>query len=939
MFPYVFFQFKKLQKIQKKSKAATACTYFCTELFYIEMKHTYLGTDPAVIEHLYLQYLQNHDSVDESWQKFFEGFEFARTSFGESEGIIPEQLQKEFRVLNLINGYRTRGHLFTKTNPVRERRKYSPTLALENFGLTESDLDTVFQAGTEIGAGPATLREIVKRLEQTYCASIGAEYKYIRTPEIIQWLEKKMESSLNTPNFDIEQKRHILDKLNKAVAFENFIHTRFAGQKRFSLEGCESLIPALDAVISHGAELGIKEYVIGMAHRGRLNVLANILGKKYEEIFTEFEGFEYEDNLFAGDVKYHLGFSSNITTKSGKQIHLSVTPNPSHLEAVDPVVQGMVRAKIDQTEGGSEDMIAPILIHGDAAIAGQGIVYEVIQMSQLRGYRTGGTIHLVLNNQIGFTTNYLDARSSTYCTDVAKVTLSPVFHVNADDAEALVYTIQLAMEFRQKFHRDVFIDILGYRKYGHNEGDEPRFTQPLLYKAIASHPNARELYVRKLIEQGELEAEMAKKMDLQFKELLNQSLELSKKAGKQKKSPMPEGSWKGLRKSVPEDFLQSPDTSVSEEILKLCGIRLNTLPEDKKFFNKTVRLFEERRKMIEEGKPLDWAMGELLAYATLLTEQKSVRISGQDVERGTFSHRHAVVTVEDSEEQYIPLQHLKEGQGKFSIYNSLLSEYGVLGFEYGYALSSPYSLVIWEAQFGDFSNGAQIIIDQYISSAEDKWNRQNGIVLLLPHGYEGQGAEHSSARMERFLALCAEENMVVVNCSTPANFFHVLRRQLKWPFRKPLIVFTPKSLLRHPECTSPLTDFSQKRFQEVILPSPEELKNAEKLLICSGKIYYDLRQKIRELKMENTAIIRLEQFYPFPKKQINEVLENYAGKIPVRWVQEEPSNMGANWFMQMHLKHIRGIEYICRPASASPASGSYKVHENEQAALLAEALK
>lgn len=903
------------------------------------MKHTYLGTEPAVMEHLYQQYLQDHDSVDESWQKFFEGFDFARTSFGETEGVIPEQLQKEFRVLNLINGYRTRGHLFTKTNPVRERRKYTPLLDLENFGLSETDLDTVFQAGTEIGAGPVTLRSIIERLEKTYCTSIGAEYKYIRTPEIIQWLEKKMEGSLNTPHYSIEEKKHILSKLNQAVAFENFIHTRFTGQKRFSLEGCEALIPALDAVISHGADLGIKEYVIGMAHRGRLNVLANILGKKYEEIFTEFEGIEYEDNLFAGDVKYHLGFSSNITTQTGQNVHLSVTPNPSHLEAVDAVVQGMVRAKIDQTEGGTEDMIAPILIHGDAAIAGQGIVYEVIQMSQLRGYRTGGTIHLVLNNQIGFTTNYLDARSSTYCTDVAKVTLSPVFHVNADDVEALVFTIQLAMEFRQKFHRDVFIDILGYRKYGHNEGDEPRFTQPLLYKAIASHPNAREVYVQKLIEQGELEAEMARAMDKEFRELLNRSFETARKSSKQKESPSLEGSWKGLRKSTPEDFLQSPDTSVTENVLKECGIKLNTLPADKKFFSKTIRLIEERRRMIEENRPLDWAMGELLAYASLLTEKKSVRISGQDVERGTFSHRHAVITVEDSEEHYVPLQHLKEGQGRFSIYNSLLSEYGVLGFDYGYALSSPHSLVIWEAQFGDFSNGAQIIIDQYLSSAEDKWNRQNGIVLLLPHGYEGQGAEHSSARMERFLALCAEENIQVVNSSTPANFFHVLRRQLKRPFRKPLIVFTPKSLLRHPDCVSPVSDFTQGRFQEVILPSASQLKNAERLLICSGKVYYDLLQKIKEQKKENTAIIRLEQFYPFPKNQLEEVLKKYTGKIPVRWVQEEPSNMGANWFLQMQLKHIQGIEYICRSASASPASGSYKVHEKEQAELLHKALK
>ncbi len=903
------------------------------------MKHTYLGTDPTAIESLYRQYLQNPESVDESWQKFFEGFDFARSSFAETEGTIPAQLQKEFRVINLINAYRIRGHLFTRTNPVRERRKYTPTLALENFGLEESDLDTVFQAATEIGAPPSTLRTIINRLEQTYCTSIGAEYKYIRNPEIVRWLERKMESTLNTPQFSIEQKRQILKKLNEAAAFENFIHTHFPGQKRFSIEGCESLIPALDAVIGFGAELGIKEYVIGMAHRGRLNVLANILGKKYDEIFSEFEGYEFEDNLFAGDVKYHLGFSSDITTPSGKPIHLIVTPNPSHLEAVDAVVQGMVRAKIDQTPEGSEDLIAPILIHGDAAIAGQGIVYEVIQMSLLRGYRTGGTIHLVLNNQIGFTTNYMDARSSTYCTDIAKVTLSPVFHVNADDVEAVVYTIQLAMEFRQKFHRDVFIDILGYRKYGHNEGDEPRFTQPLLYKAIAAHPGARQIYVDKLIRQGDMEAEMALTMEKEFKALLNQSFEVSKKSSRQKKPPSLEGSWKGLRPSTADDFFQSPDTAVAEDLIRMLSARMFTLPEGKKFFNKIVRLFEERKKMALQGDVFDWAMAEWLAYATLLMEKKTVRISGQDVERGTFAHRHAVLTLEDSEEQYVPLQHLHPEQGHFYIYNSPLSEYGVLGFEYGYALTSPQALVIWEAQFGDFSNGAQIIIDQYLGSAEDKWNRQNGIVLLLPHGYEGQGSEHSSARIERFLSLCAEENMVVVNCSTPANFFHALRRQLKWPFRKPLIVFTPKSLLRHPACVSPLTDFTKGQFCEVIFPASALLDKASRILICSGKIYYDLIAEISKRQKQDIAIIRIEQLYPFPANQLDPVLQRFTGKVPVRWVQEEPANMGANWYMQMQLKKFQGIEYISRQPSASPASGSMKVHEKEQAALIEKAIE
>ncbi|HEX5000946.1 MAG TPA: 2-oxoglutarate dehydrogenase E1 component, partial [Bacteroidia bacterium] len=669
-------------------------------------KFTYLGNaDPATIEDLYRQYLSNPSSVDAGWQKFFEGFEFSRKNFNDTPGKIPENVQKEFAVLNLINGYRMRGHLFTKTNPVRERRKYSPTNDIENFGLSDADNDTVFVAGNEIGMGPATLRDIVAALNQTYCQSIGAEYKYIRSPETIQWLEQKMESVKNTPAFSLDQKRRILHKLNEATAFENFLQVKFTGQKRFSLEGAETLIPALDAVIESGAGMGIKEYVIGMAHRGRLNILANILNKTYEDIFTEFEGKEYEDHSFDGDVKYHLGFSSDITTESGKKVHLSLTPNPSHLEAVDPVVQGIVRAKID-TQGGTINDIAPILIHGDAAVAAQGVVYEVIQMSQLKGYGTGGTIHIVVNNQIGFTTNYIDARSSTYCTDIAKVTLSPVFHVNGDDVEALVYTIQLAMEYRQKFHRDVFIDLLCYRKYGHNEGDEPRFTQPLLYKAIAAHPNPREIYKEKLLSQGAVEADLARELEQKFKDMLQESLDLARTKDKVRFIKHSEGNWSGLHFAGPDEMDVSPDTGVAENKLREIGESISTLPEGKNFFSKIQRLFSERKAMIQKGKSLDWAMGELLAYGSLVTEGHPVRVSGQDVERGTFSHRHAVIRVEDSEEQYCPLSNINEKQAPFYIYNSLLSEYAVLGFEYGYCLTSPQTLVIWEAQFGDFANGA-----------------------------------------------------------------------------------------------------------------------------------------------------------------------------------------------------------------------------------------
>ncbi len=903
-------------------------------------QHSYIGNmSPEVLEDLYRQFLENPQSVEKSWQQFFSGFDFARQHYAENtEGgaVVPELVDKEFKVINLINGYRNRGHLFTKTNPVRERRKYTPDLSPVNFGLSEADLNTVFQAGQQIGIGPAKLKDIVAHLEQTYCQSIGAEYKYIRQPEVIEWLQGKMEQAKNTWQFSISEKKRMLEKLNEAVAFENFIHTKFTGQKRFSLEGAESLIPALDAVIDTGAELGIKEFVIGMAHRGRLNVLANILGKSYEDIFSEFEGKEYDENAFDGDVKYHLGFTSDIQTPHGKKIHLSLTPNPSHLEAVDPVVQGIVRAKIDNTPGGDHSQIAPILIHGDAAVAAQGIVYEVIQMSLLKGYATGGTIHLVINNQVGFTTNYIDARSSTYCTDVGKVTLSPVFHVNGDDVEALVYTIRLAMEYRQKFHRDVFVDILCYRKYGHNEGDEPRFTQPLLYKAIATHPNPREVYNQKLLSQGIVEANLAKEMEKKFKELLQRSLDLSKLQSKTKVTPFMEGSWSGLRLATVEDFHASPSTAITEKQLLQLGEKICSLPGDKNFFSKITRLFEERKQMLKAPGRLDWAMGELLAYASLLSEGHPVRVSGQDVERGTFSHRHAVVRVEDSEEQYVPLNHLQEKQAPFYIYNSLLSEYGVLGFDYGYCFSAPNSLVIWEAQFGDFNNGAQIIIDQYLSSAEDKWRRMNGLVMLLPHGYEGQGAEHSSARVERFLSLCGELNMQVANCTTPANFFHLLRRQLKRPFRKPLVVFTPKSLLRHPKCVSAIADFTSGGFKEMFVDGPSNPEKAEKIIFCSGKIYYDLLDRKTKENAEDVVLVRLEQLYPFPRPAFREVLEKYKKASSFLWVQEEPENMGAWSYLLRQVKEVK-LTYVGRPESASPATGSHHQHEREQQEILRRA--
>jgi len=901
----------------------------------------YPGTaDSETITELHKQFLEHPETMEDGWRRFFEGYEFFKNNYGNQPfqaKAIPPTILKEFQVINLINGYRNRGHLFTKTNPVHERRTYTPNLDLVNFGLSDADLEIVFQAGNDIGIGAATLKDILAHLQKTYCQSIGAEFKYIRQPEVVDWLQTRMEREQNTPQLTIDEKKTILSKLNEAVVFENFLQVKFVGQKRFALSGAETLIPALNTVIEHGAELGIEEFVIGMAHRGRLNVLANILKKTYEDIFSEFDGNEYEDTLFDGDVKYHLGYSGSITTEKGKSIHISVTPNPSHLEAVDPVVLGIVRAKIDLVYKSDESKIAPILIHGDAAIAGQGVVYETIQMSQLKGYKTGGTIHIVINNQVGFTTNYIDGRSSTYCTDIAKVILSPVFHVNGDDAEALVYTIRLAMDFRQKFNRDIFIDLLCYRRFGHNEADEPRFTQPLLYKTIENHPDPRVIYNDKLTAQGEVEANLVKEMETSFKALLQEHLDEAKEITKATVPSFEEGAWKDIRKAVDEDFDESPDTKIALDNLINIGNKLTELPQGKKFNNKIEKLFNDRRAMLNTPGKIGWSMAELLAFGSLVKEGFPVRFSGQDVERGTFSQRHAIVTVEDSEEKYIPLNNIAPNQARFQIYNSLLSEYGVLGFDYGYALVSPNSLTIWEAQFGDFNNGAQIIIDQYISSGEDKWKRMNGIVLLLPHGYDGQGSEHSSARLERWLDLCATNNLQITNCTTPANYFHLLRRQLHRNIRKPLIVFTPKNLLRHPLCISTLDDFTTGGFNEVI-DDHDDFKNADRIILCSGKVYYDLIEYRKANNIRHTAIIRLEQLYPFPQKQLNKILNEYQTHTKMIWLQEEPENMGAWSYIFRKLSSLN-IKLISRPESASPATGSHKHHEKQQQELVAKSFE
>ncbi len=889
------------------------------------------SADPNAIEDIYRRFLADKNSVDESWKIFFQGFAFAKRNYEDSDGI-PERVRKEFNVINLINGYRSRGHLFTDTNPVRSRRNYSPTLAIENFGLVQSDLKETFHAGVQIGIGPATLKDIVAHLEQTYCQSIGAEFMFIRDPQKLNWLLERMERSRNTPAFSTIEKKEIFEKLSQAVLFENFLHTKFVGQKRFSLEGSETLIPAMHSIISHGAELGIKDYVIGMAHRGRLNMLVNIMGKSYRDLFVEFEGAPTDDSLYDGDVKYHVGYSSDRTLTNGKKVHISLTANPSHLEAVNPVVEGISRSKIDHVHNGNMQAVCPILIHGDAAIAGQGIVYEVIQMMSLDGFKTGGTVHIVINNQVGFTTDYLDGRSSTYCTDVAKVVLSPVFHVNADDVEAVTFAVEMALDYRQKFGRDVFIDLLGYRKYGHNEGDEPRFTQPLLYKQIAGHPNPRTIYAEQLKKELVLTDTEDTDSELQFKELLQRELELARTEGKPKIAAHLEGPWKGLRRSTSEDFLSSPPTGYEKEKLLSLAKRLCTLPADKPFFSKIVNIFRDRAAMIEKNS-FDWAMGELLAYGTLLEEGFPIRFSGQDVERGTFSHRHAVVKIDDSNEEYLPLNHIADQQAKFEIYNSLLSEYAVLGFELGYAMGTPRGLTIWEAQFGDFFNGAQIIIDQFLTSAEYKWRRMHGLVMLLPHGYEGQGPEHSSARLERFLQQCAEYNLQIVNTTTPAQQFHVLRRQLHREFRKPLICFTPKKLLRYPACVSKLEDFTNGKFQEVIDDSQVSPANVLKVIFCSGKIYYDLIEHREKIKTNDVAIVRVEQLYPLPIAQMNGIVSKYMNAVQHSWVQEEPENMGA-WSFVHRKFTTKSLSYVGRAEAASPATGFSKMHIAETNSLL-----
>ena len=894
---------------------------------------------------LYDKYLKYPDTVEPSWRAFFQGFDFGLengTVISSTSDIeVPDHLKKEFAVVKLIDAYRSRGHLFTKTNPVRERRTYKPDLNFQNFGLEEKDLATVFNAGEVMGIGPSTLEKIIIHLKEIYCDSIGIEYMYIRRPEKVEWIQKRLNINNNHPSFTSDKKKHILSKLNEAVSFENFLHSKFVGQKRFSLEGGESLIPAVDAIIDLAAEKGVEEFVMGMAHRGRLNTLINIFGKSARDMFNEFEGKDYsEEMLFDGDVKYHLGWTCERKTDSGKKINLNIAPNPSHLETVGAIVQGITRAKQNDDFSGDSSKVLPIIVHGDAAIAGQGLPYEIVQMAGLKGYKTGGTVHIVVNNQIGFTTNYLDARTSTYCTDVGKVTLCPIFHVNSDDVEAVVHASVFALEYRMRFNQDVFIDLLGYRKYGHNEGDEPRFTQPKLYKAIAKQKNPRDIYSEALLKDGVVDQGYIDKIKIDYKEKLEKAYEESSKIEETEITDFMADKWKGYVKANKEVLKNEIKTKVSKSNLESIAKTVSTLPKDKKFLRKIERLIDDRKSMFFERDKIDWAMGEMLAYGSILMEGYNVRISGQDVERGTFSHRHAILKSEESEEEVVLLDNIEsEARGTFRVYNSLLSEYGVLGFDYGYAMASPKTLTIWEAQFGDFSNGAQIVIDQYISAAEDKWKLQNGIVLFLPHGYEGQGAEHSSARMERFLQLCGDDNMIMANCTTPSNLFHLLRRQIIANYRKPLVVFTPKSLLRHPLAVSKKDDFINGKFEKLIPDNEISPKKAKSLVFCSGKFYYDLIKAREEKNRNDIAIIRIEQLFPLPIDQINDQLKLYSETKDVVWAQEEPKNMGPLSYLLLHFEKVSTFRIVSRPFSDSPASGSSKRFEKRHKKVIEAVFK
>ncbi len=898
------------------------------------------GINAAIAEEIRQRYEVDPTSVDPTWAPLFE-----RTNGHRAGALDPRSAEKYARVLRLIHAFRSRGHRIADVDPLDDRgTAYFPELDPGHYGLGHEDLERSFLAGDLPGGPIQKLADILERLRETYCGSVGAEFMHIQDPGRKMWIQHRLEDCRNRTELSVDERGRTLEKLSAAELFERFLHTKFIGQKRFSLEGAESLIPLMDTLVEDAPSYGVREFVIGMAHRGRLNVLSNILGKSFESIFSEFEDVEDIESPFgSGDVKYHKGFSTDRRTRDGERVHLSLTGNPSHLEAVNPVVEGRTRAKQIQAEDERGRLVVPLLLHGDAAFAGQGVVAETLNLSNLAGYSTGGTIHVVVNNQIGFTTTPAEARSTLYCTDVAKMIQVPILHVNGDDPDAVVHAAKLAFEYRQRFGEDVVIDLICYRRHGHNEGDEPSFTQPLLYEKIRKRESVRKLYTQRLIDDGTLEEEAARQIEEDLHNQLQQALQVIKtRPPGPDEGYEPSGAWTGFLRNDPG---QAVDTGVPIERLAQITERISALPPGFEAHKKLKLFLAKRSKSVAESEPVDWALGEALAFGSLLLEGYGVRLSGQDSSRGTFSQRHAVLVDQNSGEEYASLGHLSHTQGRFEVYDSLLSEAAVLGFEYGYSLAAPMTLTMWEAQFGDFVNGAQVIIDQFIASAAVKWGRLSGLVMLLPHGYEGQGPEHSSGRIERFLELCAEDNLQVVNCTTPAQYFHVLRRQMRRNFRSPMVVFTPKSLLRAPMAVSDPTEFASGSFRNVIddaraAAAPERVK---RLLLCSGKVYYDLLAA-REARYgpsgeeEQVAIVRFEQLYPWDREAIAEILNRYAKAEHVMWVQEEPANMGAWSFVRWRLQYLVGnrlqVTYAGRKPSAAPAGGSMRLHRKRQQRLL-----
>lgn len=920
-------------------------------------KFSYLqGINADYIEHLFSHYQSDPDSVDESWRLFFEGLELGASEPAAPAGApavitappLREGLEQdeaaEAKVGLLIQSYRELGRLLAHFDPLSEPPTEHELLRLERFGLTQADLKRTFGAGRLLGLGSAKLEDIIARLKEIYCGSIGVEYTHIEDAESRSWLRNKMEVSRNKAVLTAETKRRILEKLSESEAFETFLHTRYVGQKRFSGEGADGVIPLIDCLIDRGGALGVKEIVMGMAHRGRLSVLVNIFGKSPAAIFSEFEGrINDAKDAGEGDVKYHQGFSADvITPRSKAQVHLSLASNPSHLEYVNPVIEGVARAKQEMRQDAERAQVVPILIHGDASFAGQGIVYEMLNLSKLDGYTTGGTIHIVINNQVGFTTSPREARSTTYATDVAMMLEIPIFHVNGDDPEALFYLGELAMEYRQRFHRDVVIDLVCYRRHGHNEGDEPTFTQPLMYKKIKNHPTPRAIYAKKLIAEGVITENEAEAMVTKLYERFAAEQQAARATPPPLSISVFEGCWRGLHKPTPAELFEPAQTAVPIPTLRQIASEMTTVPSGFTVHPKLEKLLQARRESVYEGKAIDWGTAELLAYGSLIGEGFTVRLSGQDSERGTFSHRHAVLHDFETGVTYTPLAHLSSAKAPFFVYNSSLSEAAVLGFEFGYSLADPRALTLWEAQFGDFANGAQVLIDQFITTSESKWSRMSGLVMLLPHGYEGQGPEHSSARPERFLQLCGRYNIQVCNFTTPAQLFHALRRQLVRPFRKPLIVMSPKSLLRHPLAVSSLEELAQGRFHEVLRdPKPIAKAGVKRVILCWGKVFYELWQERERRTAHDIAILRVEQLYPWPEPFIAEALAEYPDTVEIVWVQEEPRNMGGwSFFRERWLDGTLGsrkLHYIGRPIAAAPAVGSAKQHENEQRLLIESA--